>query len=92
MKLYYTKTWEADISEKDIKNECKPYFNINFLSGTRKQKNSIINIITEHILDKYTPYNFSEVPHAFVKPLKAQIQECLESYPIMIALMMEGEH
>ena len=89
MKLYYTRTWEAEINETDVTNECKPYFDIHFPSLTRKQKESRIDIITKHIIDKYTSYEFSELPMAFLKPLKAQVRQHLESFPIMVALMEE---
>jgi len=91
MKLYYTRTWEAEISEKDILNECRPYFNINFSSGTREQKNHIIDIITDHIINKYTSYEFSKLPRAFLQPLKAQVKQYLESFSAMVELMKEGE-
>lgn len=91
MKLSYTRTWETEISEKDIKNECKPSFNIRFLSLTRKDKNYIIDSITERIINKYTPYEFSKLPMAFLKPLKAQVRQYLEYFPVMIASIMEGE-
>ena len=90
MKLYYTRTWEAEISEKDILNECKPCFDIRFPSLTRKNKNDIINKITERIIDKYTSYEFSKLPMAFLQPLKAQVKQHLESFPVMVALMEEG--
>lgn len=89
MKLYYTRTWEAEISEKDILNECKPYFNINFPSLFRTKKDYIINIITAHIISKYTSYDYRQLPRAFLKPLKAQVEQHLESFPIMVALMEE---
>lgn len=89
MKLYYTRTWEAEISEKDILNECIPCFNIRFPSLTRKNKNDIINKITERIIDKYTSYEFSKLPMAFLQPLKAQVKQHLESFPVMVALMEE---
>lgn len=89
MKLYYTRTWEAEINETDILNECKPYFDIRFSSLTRQNKNDIINKITKRIIDKYTSYEFSELPMAFLKPLKAQVRQHLESFPIMVALMKE---
>ena len=92
MKLYYTRTWEAEISEKDILNECKPYFNVNFSSGTREQKNHIIDIITDHIINKYTSYEFSKLPRAFLQPLKAQVKQCLESFSAIVELMKEGEY
>lgn len=83
MKLYYTRTWEAEISEKDILNECRPYFNINFSTGTREQKNHIINIITDRIIDKYSSYEFSQLPRAFLKPLKEQVKQYLEAKKII---------
>ena len=89
MKLYYTRTWEAEISEEDIKNECKPCFRIDFPSFTREQKNRIIDIITNRIINKYTSYDFSRLPNAFLKPLKAQVKQYLESFPAMVALMEE---
>lgn len=89
MKLYYTRTWEAEISEKDILNECKPYFDINFPSLFVTKKNYIITIITAHIISKYTSYEFSKLPRAFLQPLKAQVKHYLESFPIMVALMEE---
>lgn len=89
MKLYYTRTWEAEISDKDILNECRPYFDVEFPSFTRKNKNYIIDIITEHIINKYTSYEFSKLPMAFLQTLKVQVRQYLESFPVMVALMAE---
>lgn len=89
MKLYYTRTWEAEINEKDILNECKPCFDIKYFSRTRAQKNYIIDIITKRIISKYTSYEFSELPRAFLQPLKAQVKQYLESFLIRIASMKE---
>lgn len=89
MKLYYTRTWEAEISEKDILNECKPCFDIRFPSFTRDNKNYIIDSITKRIINKYTSYEFSKLPMAFLQPLKAQVRQHLETFPIMVALMEE---
>lgn len=92
MKLYYTRTWEAEISEKDILNECKPCFDIRYHSLKRERKNYIIDKITERIINKYTSYEFSKLPRAFLQPLKAQVKQHLESFPVMVALMKEGEN
>jgi len=92
MKLYYTRTWEAEISEKDILNECRPCFNIRFPSFTRENKNYIIESITKRIVSKYTSYEFSKLPYGFLQPLKAQVRQYLESFPVKVALMKEGEY
>lgn len=89
MKLYYTRTWEAEISDKDILNTCKPHFNVEFSSLTRKNKNYIVDKITEQIINKYTSYEFLKLPMAFLQPLKTQVKQHLESFPIMIASMKE---
>ena len=92
MKLYYTRTWKAEISEEEIWNECKPYFIFSFSSFTREHKNHIIDAITNHVVSKYTSYEFSKLPKAFLQPLKAQVRQYLESFPVMVALMKEGEY
>lgn len=90
MKLSYTRTWEAEISEKDILNECRPYFIFSFPSFTRGDQIHIIDTITNHIVSKYTSYEFSKLPRAFLQPLKAQVRQYLESFSAMVELMKEG--
>ena len=87
MKLYYTRTWEAEISDKDILNECRPFFDVSFPSLFKTKKDYIINIISARIISKYTSYDYSKLPRAFVQPLKTQIKQYLESFSIMIELI-----
>lgn len=73
MKLHYVREWTAEISDDIIKKEIWDYkVAENIL--TKRLNHVEVYLLKMKIIDKYTPYNSNNVPHAFTKPLADHIK------------------